>query len=300
MITTKDFEIIDLYKALIKFPILKKKIPTYLLDDLILEINGRKIYLKNDLNMIGVVKLDNTEVDITEIEAIKIVNRFLQKRSNVKIQKLFLDFPLYIPSITVITGLNGTYKSSLCLKLLQNLKDFKKVYICNEDYTIQYRLNISEDIAFFYENNPEEVLEIIKNFDIIVIDSINMFKLNLLDMENFIKDIALNYVNENKLIIIISHQLKTVKVNNVLTDSNKASIYTTYTSSLINICDVALSLNSKDNKIKINIEKNRFENNIVYLDTLKKEYFNDLFKTSNIIKSNITLTELFEGGVNNE
>jgi hypothetical protein len=265
-----DTEIINI---IIKFPFLKRFLPKNLIPD------ESKIY-----QVIQQYKNSKISIDITYEEAVKKIKE-ISKENSIKYKKMFFDLPIYFPSLVVITGLNASYKSTISLYLLTKLPtSLKKVYICNEDISLERRLDF-KDTLFIFENRIEEIKEIVKDFDVIVLDSINMIRSeSLFELEDFIKDLVEKIYFHPKILILISHQLKMVKNSLSQTKIDISSIFTTYTSALINMADVGLVLRDMDKEISIKIEKNRFESYKGEI-RLSKERIKDLFKQDYIIQN---------------
>ncbi len=263
ILNNQETEIINI---IIKFPFLKRFIPKNLVPD------ESKIY-----QLIQSYKNSKLSIDLTYEEAVRKIKE-ISKENDVKYKKMFFDLPVYFPSLIVITGLNASYKSTISLYLLTKLPTtLKKVYICNEDISLERRLDF-KDALFIFENRIEEIKEIVRDFDVIVIDSVNMIRNeSLFELEDFIKDLVEKIYYQPKILILISHQLKMVKNNLSQTKIDASSIFTTYTSALINMADVGLVLRDLDKEISIKIEKNRFDN---YKGEIKlsKEKIKDLFK----------------------
>jgi hypothetical protein len=234
--------------------------------------------------MIQQYKNSKITIDLTYEEAVRKIKE-INKENSIKYKKMFFDLPLYFPSLVVVTGLNASYKSTISLYMLSKLPNsLKKVYICNEDISLERRLDF-KDVLFIFENRIEEIKEIVKDFDVIVIDSVNMIRNeSVFELEDFIKELVEKIYYQPKLLILISHQLKMVKNNLSQTKIDASSIFTTYTSALINMADVGLVLRDADKEILIKIEKNRFDSYKGEI-RLSKEKIKDLFKQDYIIQS---------------
>jgi hypothetical protein len=263
LLNNQETEIINI---IIKFPFLKRFIPKNLIPD------ESKIY-----QLIQSYKNSKLSIELTYEEAVKKIKE-ISKENSIKYKKMFFDLPIYFPSLVVVTGLNASYKSTISLYLLTKLPtSLKKVYICNEDISLERRLDF-KDVLFIFENRIEEIKEIVRDFDVIVIDSVNMIRSeSLFELEDFIKDLVEKIYYQPKILILISHQLKMVKNNLSQTKIDASSIFTTYTSALINMADVGLVLRDMDKEISIRIEKNRFDSYKGEI-RLSKEKIKDLFK----------------------
>jgi hypothetical protein len=270
LLNNQETEIINI---IIKFPFLKRFIPSNLIPD------ESRIF-----QLIQSYKNSKISIDITYEEAVKKIKE-ISKENSIKYKKMFFDLPIYFPSLVVITGLNASYKSTISLYLLTKLPtSLKKVYICNEDISLERRLDF-KDTLFIFENRIEEIKEIVRDFDVIVIDSVNMIRSDsLFELEDFIKDLVEKIYFQPKILILISHQLKMVKNNLSQTKIDASSIFTTYTSALINMADVGLVLRDMDKEISVKVEKNRFDS---YKGEIKisKEKIKDLFKQDYIIQN---------------
>ena len=270
LLNNQETEIINI---IIKFPFLKRFIPKNLIPE------ESKIY-----NLIQSYKNSKLSIELTYEEAVKKIKE-ISKENSIKYKKMFFDLPIYFPSLVVITGLNASYKSTISLYILTKLPTtLKKVYICNEDISLERRIDF-KDTLFIFENRIEEIKEIVRDFDVIVVDSVNMIRNeSLFELEDFIKDLVEKIYFQPKILILISHQLKMVKNNLSQTKIDVSSIFTTYTSALINMADVGLVLKDIDKEILIRIEKNRFDS---YKGEIKmsKEKIKDLFKQDYIIQN---------------
>jgi hypothetical protein len=270
LLNNQETEIINI---IIKFPFLKRFIPKNLIPD------ESKIY-----NLIQSYKNSKLSIELTYEEAVKKIKE-ISKENSIKYKKMFFDLPIYFPSLIVITGLNASYKSTISLYILTKLPTtLKKVYICNEDISLERRIDF-KDTLFIFENRIEEIKEIVRDFDVVVIDSVNMIRNeSLFELEDFIKDLVEKIYFHPKILILISHQLKMVKNNLSQTKIDASSIFTTYTSALINMADVGLVLRDMDKEISIKVEKNRFDNYKLEIK-MSKEKIKDLFKQDYIIQN---------------
>jgi hypothetical protein len=270
ILNNQETEIINI---IIKFPFLKRFLPKNLIPD------EAKIY-----QLLQSYKNSKLSIELSYEEAVKKIKE-ISKENSIKYKKMFFDLPIYFPSLIVITGLNASYKSTISLYMLTKLPStLKKVYICNEDISLERRLDF-KDTLFIFENRIEEIKEIVRDFDVIVIDSVNMIRSeSLFELEDFIKDLVEKIYFQPKILLLISHQLKMVKNNLSQTKIDASSIFTTYTSALINMADVGLVLRDMDKEISIKVEKNRFDS---YKGEMRisKEKIKDLFKNDYIIQN---------------
>lgn len=175
----------------------------------------------------------------------------------------------YHPSWIGIVGLNGQGKSLFSYTLLSEVVEIteKKGIIILTENTKLFRFRYFWKLNKYVEKGLLKIVALkdvrglldntfLKEFSYILLDSV-FWRFNGVSFDEVMREFCYQTLEKEQTVILINHVLKQAKTSK---KTNEISIYDGYSGDFVNLIDMGMVLRLNNNRLVVDIQKNRFSN----------------------------------------
>lgn len=183
----------------------------------------------------------------------------IERKLILKVKRLLI----YSKTFNGIVGYNGVGKTTFAIYLAHLLSQkYNVLYIFLEDRVIYDKLkpSIKKKIDFIFTFDFETIINYARrrDVDVVFVDTLATVKdkntKSYFDKEELVK--MLYGLSFDKTVFLLNHILKSKKV-----EKAPPSIYNSYTAAFANYLDLGIVIDREGDRMKVKIEKSRFELN---------------------------------------